>query len=87
MSIEILAVQLKIPNLQSMVDDVRNNYINRPATKKWILFDYPEKHIAKCDKDGKKKRLSIPSALRSFFTNHTIEAINESWHKNYPDYA
>lgn len=54
MPIDLLSRRLNIPTLKQMVEDVESNYLNRPASKKWILFDYPEKHIAKCGRDGKK---------------------------------
>ena len=43
MPIDLLAEHLNLPTLQSSVDDIQDNYLKRPASKKWILCDFPEK--------------------------------------------
>lgn len=70
MPIEILSKHLNLPTLQQSVDDIEKNYLNRPATKKWILCDYPEKEIEKGTKAGKAIiKLAIPKALRSMISS------------------
>jgi hypothetical protein len=85
--IELLAKELNIPNLQDMVDDVENNYLTRAATKKFILYDFPQKHVELCTKNGKIKRLNIPPGLRSMLPSKTIDIIKKKWHESFPKYA
>jgi hypothetical protein len=84
MPIEILASQLNLPTLQQSVDDIVNNYLNRPASKKWILCDYPEKEIEKGTKAGKPLiKLNIPKALRSMVKQDVQKEIKKEWHSRY----
>jgi hypothetical protein len=87
MPIELLAKRLNIPNLQVLVEDIKNNYLVRSATKKYILNDFPEKHIAKCNKSGYIKRINLPAGLKSLLNNETIIEIKSYWTKHYPRYA
>jgi hypothetical protein len=84
MPIELLSEQLNLPTLQSSVDDIETNYLNRAATKKWILCDYPEKQVAKCAEEGKLQRLSIPAALHSLLPKETREIIAREWNARFP---
>lgn len=81
MKIEILAAGLNIPDLQKMVDDICLNYLNRPASKKYILVDYPEKWIKKCETEGKEfpVRINIPPALKSMLPDETVNTIHNYW--------
>lgn len=81
MPIDLLAEGLNIPSLQKMVNDIELNYLNRPASKKWILVDYPEKFIKKCEESGKQFPVSIdiPPALKSILPAHTKEKIYSYW--------
>lgn len=85
MLIEMLSKQLNLPTLQEMVDDVQNNYLNRPATKKWILCDYPEKKIKLATDEGKQfTTLSIPPGLKSLAKTSVQEQIKKEWAERYP---
>lgn len=84
MPIEILAAGLNLPTLQQMVDDIERNYLTRSATKRYILFDYPEKQIKSCYDAGKPFRISIPAALRSILPEATSEYIKTEWSKRFP---
>lgn len=64
MPVKMLSEQLNLPSLQSMVDDIVNNYLIRPASKKYILCDYPEKLVLKAKEEGKKPKAKIPAAKR-----------------------
>lgn len=84
MTIELVSEQLNIPTLQQSVDDIEKNYLNRPATKKWILCDLPEKQIKKCTEDGKPQKISIPAALKSMLPREVKDAITQEWQKRFP---
>src|SRR6187401_1308692 len=43
--IGMISQTLCIDNLQDVVDDIQRNFLTRPATRKWILCDYPEKEM------------------------------------------
>lgn len=84
MSIDLLSFHLSIPTLQQSVDDIRENYLNRPASKKWILCDYPEKEIEKGTKAGKPViKLNIPKALRSLIKPDVQKKIKSEWMERY----
>lgn len=84
MSVETLATHLPIPNLQTMVDDVVNNFLTRAATKKWILCDYVEKAKAKDDFNPDKTIIRIPPGLRSMLPVPVQKEIVAEWEKRYP---
>lgn len=86
LSIELLAKHHNLPTLQQMVDDTHENYLKRPATKKWILCDFPEKQIAKWAESGEKKKLGIPPGLKSMLKAEDIITIHDEWKKRYPGY-
>jgi hypothetical protein len=83
MEIEMLAKELNLPTLQDSVDDICNNFLVRPAAKKWILCDYPEKQIKKCDDAGKPYKVTIPPALKSMLSASDIEKIKAEWRSRY----
>lgn len=66
------------------VDDICGNYLNRPATKKWILCDYPEKEIQKGTQAGKAIiKLTLPKVLRTMITKEVQEQIVKQWEQRY----
>jgi hypothetical protein len=83
MDIEMLSKELNLPTLQEMVNDIESNYLNRPATRKWILCDYPEKQIKKCEDAGKPHKVSIPPALKSMLSISDVELIKSEWRNRY----
>lgn len=86
--IDVLSRGLNLPHLQAIVDDVENNYLIRPATKKYLLFDLPEKQIREMDSAGQIKKLSIlPVGLRSLLSDDTIKMVHKEWAIRFPKYA
>lgn len=84
MPIEILSKHLNLPTLQQSVDDIQDNYLNRPASKKWILCDYPEKEIEKGTKTGKALiKLNLPKVLRTLIGQPIQKEIKKEWRKRY----
>lgn len=83
MEIEMLSKELNLPDLQAACDDIENNYLERKATRRWIMWDYPEKLIAKAEKDDKKPpyRASLPPALRSMLPQSIQDQIHKHWHE------
>lgn len=79
MPIELLAKELNLPTLQRSVDDIVNNYLVRPATRKWILCDYPEQQIRKHEEAGTPKPVRIPPALRSMLRPEIMQEILKEW--------
>jgi hypothetical protein len=88
LSIEILSVRLNLPTLQQSVDDIENNYLNRPGSKKWILCDYPEKKIKSfANTDGGKKKLTLPGALASMLPKAIQDKIYQEWRERFPKWT
>jgi hypothetical protein len=85
MEVEMLAKELNIPTLSQMILDVADNYLKRPAYKKWILCDYPEKEIKKCKESGKPFKLSIPTGLRSLLSDADLNVIKSEWRTRFPN--
>jgi hypothetical protein len=83
MLIEMLSKELNLPTLQISVDDIVNNYLTRPASKKWILCDYPEKQIAKSEITGESKKVILPAALKSMLPKETKDQITREWHARF----
>lgn len=79
MPIEMLAKELNLPTLQEMVNDIQNNYLVRPASRKWILCDYPENELRKAKEAGKRRSVKIPPALRSMLPRETQDTILNEW--------
>lgn len=86
-SIEILSQYLDLPTLQSMVNDVESNYLSRPASKKWILCDFPETTIRLAEQSGKDYpiKISLPLALRSMLPKETLTKVYASWKISFLD--
>lgn len=81
MPISILADGLNIPTLEQMFVDIRENFLKRPSSKKWILADYPEKIIKKAEQDGKMfpVKIAIPPALKSLLPIDSQREIFNYW--------
>jgi hypothetical protein len=86
MPVEMLAVQLNLPTLQAMVDGIVTNYLIRPATRKWILSDYPEKMVKKAQDEGALPKLAIPAGLRSMLPTAIVTQIYDHWLDRYPQF-
>ena len=82
-AISILAEHLNLPTLQDMVNDIETNYLNRPAAKKYILCDYPEKELKARGKAGKPRKVIIPPALKSMLPEKTQQLIKLEWQKRF----
>lgn len=83
MLIEMLSRQLNLPDLVQAVEDIETGYLKRPAARKWILCDYPEKIIKNWDKPD-KPLISIPTALASMLPAEQMEEIKMEWIKRFP---
>lgn len=79
LDIGLLAVHLNLPTLQSSVEDIHNNYLSRPATKRWILCDFPEKEL----KTKLKDKVKIPPVLVSLLKSEDVKTIENEWAKRY----
>lgn len=79
LEIELLSKYLNLPDLQFAVDDIRENYLKRQASKKWILLDYPEKELRTKLKD----KINIPPVLASLLKEEDVEFIAKEWSKRY----
>jgi hypothetical protein len=86
-SIEILSDKLNIPTLQQSVNDIEANYLTRPASKKWILCDYPEKKIKSFAESGGRHKLSLPGALASLLPKATQDVIMQEWRARFPKWT
>lgn len=86
MPVDMLSNHLNLPTLQQMIDDIVNNYLTRPATKKYILCDYPEKLVLKAKEDGVKPKAVIPPALRSMLPIETQRTILDEWMRRYAQF-
>lgn len=85
MEIETLSQHLGLPALDMAINDIRENYLARPATKKYILCDMPEKLIEKAKKEGKEiTTLTLPPDLRSLLKPSIIEKIATEWRERFP---
>lgn len=84
MEVEKLEKHLGI-SLQSAIDDIRENYLNRAATKRWILCDFPEKKIKLSQEQGKKFcTLQIPPPLKSLISPTVAAQIGKEWESRFP---
>lgn len=75
----LLSLHLNLPTLQQSVEDIQNNYLVRPATKRWILCDFPEKEL----KTKLKEKVRIPPVLESMLKTEDIATIQSEWNKRY----
>lgn len=83
MPIEIISKHLNLPLLQQSVDDITQNFLTRPGSKKWILCDLPEKLQKKAAEEGKKPKFALPAALRSMLPDDQIEYVRNQWQIKY----
>lgn len=86
MPVGMLSKGLNLPTLQQSVDDIVNNYLTRPATKKYILCDYPEKLVLKAQNEGSRPKLAIPPGLRSMLPTAIVTQIFDYWLAHYPQF-
>lgn len=84
LDIGLLALHLNIPNLPQVVEDIQNNYLVRPAIKKYILCDYPEKQLKSCADNDKPLRIPFPKALESLLPTSISDKIREEWRTRFP---
>jgi hypothetical protein len=79
-AIPILAKHLNLPDLQQAVNDIRYNYLERTATRQYII-EYPQKKIN--ETEAIPKRIRIPETLRSFLADNVASEIISIWKKRY----
>lgn len=79
LDVGLLAVHLNLPTLQQSVEDIQNNYLKRPGTKRWILLDFPEKEL----RTKLKHQIRIPVVLESMLKPEDIATIQSEWNKRY----
>lgn len=79
LSVDDLALHLGIPTLKESIEDIQKNYLNRPASKKYILSDYPEKQLI----NKTKKQVKLPPALKSMLPSAVISEIHNQWNIRY----
>lgn len=84
MLISMLAIQLNLPTLQDMVNDIETGYLTRPAAKKWILCDFPEKKEKAAQQSGEKFTLQIPPGLKSMLPTEIQQQIQKEWTERFP---
>ena len=85
--IEVLSVHLNLPTLQESVNDIEQNYLTRPGSRKWILCDYPEKKIKSLTTSEGRKKLSLPGALKSLLPDSVQKTIHDEWRRRFPKYT
>lgn len=83
MEVETLMIHLPFPELALAVHDVHENYLKRHATRKYILFDYPESIIKSKGLKGDAPTLNIPPVLSSLINDETRKAILASWREHF----
>jgi hypothetical protein len=79
LDVGLLALHLNLPTLQQSVEDIKNNFLKRPATKKWILCDYPEKEL----KTKEKHKVKIPPVLVSLLNKEDLNTISKEWSRRF----
>jgi len=84
MGVDMLSKYAGLPDLQFAVNDITNNYLKRPGTRKFILSDYPDKELTKQHAAGKPYKLHIPSFISAFLSKADQDAIVEEWKRRYP---
>lgn len=73
-----LAEHGNLPQLPFAVAQFKN-YLTNQGTKKYILFDYPEKEL----KTKLKSKIKIPPALASLLKEEDVNFIKSEWSKRY----
>lgn len=84
MLVEMLATQLNLPFLPQAVEDIKTGYLKRPAARKWILCDFPEKSLKTKENAGDKLTLSIPVGLKSMLPTAIADEIKKEWTERFP---
>lgn len=84
MLVEVLAIHLNLPTLAQAVEDIKTGYLKRPAARKWILCDYPEKSLKTKETAGDKLTLNIPTGLKSLLPTPVIDEIKKEWTERFP---
>lgn len=84
MEIDMIARYGNLPDLPWACDDIENNYLRRPGSKRWILADYPEKQMTKQKAEGKPFRLKLPPGVASMVKTSDQRLIEEEWRRRYP---
>jgi hypothetical protein len=79
LEVSLLAEHLNLPTLQQSIDDIKNNYLVRPGTKRWILCDFPEKEL----KTKLKEKVRIPAVLQTMLKPEDVDTIQTEWNKRY----
>lgn len=79
LAVDDLALHLGIPTLKESIEDIQKNYLNRPASKKYILSDYPEKQLV----NKLKHQVKLPPALKSMLPTATVVEIHNQWKTRY----
>lgn len=79
LEVDLLAEHLNLPTLQQSIDDIKNNYLARPGTKRWILCDYPEKEL----KIKLKEKVRIPAVPQTMLKPEDVETMQTEWNKRY----
>lgn len=85
LDVALLEEHLNLPTLSQAIQDIQNNYLIRPASKKWILCDYPEKQLMLCHKGDKPSRIPFPKALESLLPVVIVDTIKKEWAKRFPN--
>jgi hypothetical protein len=79
MAVETLSKHLNLPDLQLAVSDIKENYLKRQGSKKWILLDYPEKEL----KTKLKDKITVPPVLASLLKPEDVEFIQSEWSRRF----
>lgn len=81
MPIDMLSKELIMPDLQMACDDIEKNYLERKATRRYIMWDYPEKQIAAQERAGKLPpfKCNLPPALKSMLPDDVQMQILKHW--------
>lgn len=81
LAIEVLSRHLRIANLKETVEEITKNFLNRKASRGYIL-GYP---LTVANKKSAKDhvKVSIPTVLKSFLPEATIAEIHRLWKEKY----
>lgn len=85
MEVAMIAEFANLPDLAFACNDIENNYLKRPASRKYILADYPDKVMAKQRSEGKPFNLKLPPALVAMINLADQRTIDQEWRKRYPE--
>lgn len=72
-------------DLDSILQDIKKNYLKNPATGRWI-YDYPASKLKVDPKTGRfPLTVSIPGTLKSLLTEEQIKEIISKWEIMYAE--